>query len=88
MTKTELKTIVQASDNGNRFLFLKIETEGNSDAEIIINHPGAIASKMAYIDKAYDEGLELLSAKKADKKIRIIDAIVTSSFNCLTWFAY
>lgn len=88
MTKSNLKTMVKASENGNRFLFLKIETEGNPAPEIIVNPPENIASKMAYIDKAYNEELELIRAKESGKRIRIVDAVVTSNFNALSWFVY
>ena len=84
MTKANLKTIVKASDNGKRFLFLKIKTKGSSETEIVMVYPKDIASKMARIDKAYNENLELFSV---DKKIRIVDAIVTSNFNILSYFA-
>lgn len=89
MKKVNLKKIVEEGVScGKLFLVVKIETEGNPAPEIIINPSENIGAKMAYYDKAYNDDLELISAKASGKSIRITDAIMTSNFNVLNWFAY
>jgi hypothetical protein len=89
MTKTILKKIIEEGTlRGKEFLVVKIETEGNPAPEIIINPSDNFKAKAAYYDKAYNEDLELLSAKASGKSIRITDAIMTSNFTDLNWFVY
>jgi len=89
MTKADFKKIVadgQARDC--RFLVVKIETEGNPCAEVIFNPTENVASKMAYYDRAYNDDMELISAKASGKSIRIVDALMTSNIRDLNWFIY
>lgn len=89
MTKTKFKKIVEDGVfRGKQFLIVKIETEGNPGPEIIVNPSDNINAKMAYYDKAYNDDLELISAKASGKLIRITDAIMTSNLNDLSWFVY
>lgn len=89
MTKEKFKKIVEDGVfRGKHFLAVKIETEGNPGSEIIINPPENINAKVAYYDKAYNDDLELISAKASGKLIRITDAIMTSNLNDLNWFIY
>lgn len=89
MKKAEFKNIVADGVSRNKeFLVVKIETEGNPGAEIILNPAVNIAAKMAYYDKAYNDDLELIAAKNNGKSIRITDALMTSNLNDLTWFVY
>ena len=89
MKKSEFKKLVlDGLERGKNFLVVKIETEGNPAAEIILNPSENIAAKMAYYDKAYNDDLELIAAKNNGKSIRIIDALMTSNLIDLTWFVY
>lgn len=89
MKKVNFKKIVEDGVyRDRRFLAVKIETEGNPGPEIIVNPSENINAKMDYYDKAYNDDMELISAKASGKLIRITDAIMTSNLNDLTWFAY
>ena len=89
MTKVEFKQIVaDGVSRGKEFLVVKIETEGNPGAEIILNPSANVVAKMAYYDKAYNDGLELIAAKNTGKLIQITDALMTSNLNDLNWFVY
>ena len=89
MTKTELKKVVQdGTVRCKAFFVLKIETQGHAAPEIIINPSENVAAKLAYIDKAYNENLELIKAKEAGKLIHITDAVMTSNLADLNWFVY
>lgn len=89
MTKSKLKNIIEDGVfRGKQFLAVKIETEGNPGSEIIVNSSENISAKMTYYDKAYNENLELITAKAAGKLIRITDALMTSNLNDLNWFVY
>ena len=89
MNKAKFKKIVEDGVyRGKQFLAVKIETEGNPGPEIIVNPSENINAKMAYYDKAYNDDLELISAKTSGKLIRITDAIMTSNLNDLMWFVY
>lgn len=89
MTKAKLKMIVEGGLNRGRcFMVVKIETQGNSAPEIIVNPAENVAAKMAYYDKAYNDDLELIAAKASSKLIRITDALMTSNLNDLNWFIY
>lgn len=89
MTKEKLKKIVEDGIfRGKQFLAVKIETEGNPGPEIIVNPSVNIDMKIAYYNKAYNDDLELISAKAAGKLIRITDAIMTSNLDDLIWFVY
>lgn len=89
MKKSNFQKIVEEGVfRGKQFLVVKIETEGNPGPEIIVNPSENINAKMAYYDKAYNDDMELISAKTSGKLIRIIDAIMTSNLNELSWFVY
>ena len=89
MTKLKFKKIVEDGVfRGKQFLAVKIETEGNPGPEIILNPSENIAAKTAYYDKAYNDDMELISAKASGKSIRITDAIMTSNLSDLSWFVY
>ena len=89
MNKQQFKNIVaDGLKRGKNFLIVKIETEGNPAAEIIINPVENVASKMAYYEKAYNDDLELIAAKSNGKSIRITDVIMTSNLSDLAWFVY
>ena len=89
MKKADFKNIVaDGVFHGKAYLAVKIETEGNPGAEIIVNPEINIGAKMAYYDKAYNDDLELIAAKTNGKLIRITDALMTSNLNDLSWFVY
>jgi hypothetical protein len=87
VTKQKLRDIV--ADGAARrkgYFALKIETEGNAAPEIIVNPFENAGAKMAYIERVYNDELELISAKECGMSIRIVDAAVFSSFAGLEWF--
>lgn len=89
MKKAEFNMIVE---NGlarcKNFMVVKIETEGNRAPEIIVNPAENFSAKLSYYDKAYNDDLELISAKKAGKSIQIVDVLMTSNLADLNWFIY
>ena len=89
MTKEQLKQIVDdGCARGKCYMVVKIETEGNTAPEIIVNPADNFTAKLAYYLSAYDDNLELISAKKAGKSVRIADALMTSNLADLNWFIY
>lgn len=89
MTKAKFKEIVDDGIARSRqFMVVKIETEGNPGPEIIVNPAENFAAKRAYYNKAYNDDMELISAKAAGKSVRIVDALMTSNLNDLNWFVY
>lgn len=89
MNKVKFKQIVEDGRNRSKgFMIVKIETEGNPGAEVIINGRENFAAKLAYYDKAYNDDMELIAAKNNGKSIRITDVLMTSNFNDLNWFIY
>lgn len=89
MNKRKFKEIINEGISRKRsFMVVKIETEGNPAPEIIINPADNFSQKMKYYDKAYNDNMELITAKEAGKTIKIIDALMTSNLNDLSWFAY
>ena len=89
MNKQEFKKIVsEGFARRKNFLVVKIETEGNPAAEIIINPLDNIKSKIAYYNNAYNDNLELIAAKNNGVSVRIIDVLMTSNLTDLNWFAY
>ena len=89
MNKVKFNQIVEDGLNhGKSFLVVKIETEGNPGAEVIVNPAENFAAKVAYYDKAYNDNMELITAKNAGKLIRITDVLMTSNLNDLNWFIY
>lgn len=64
MKKTELNAIIQdGRDRGKNFLAVKIITEGSPAPEIILNPAENFDQKQAYYNRAYNDDLELISAK-------------------------
>lgn len=89
MKKAKFDVIVEEGiSRGKNFMVVKIETEGNPGPEIIINPAENFAAKLSYYDKAYNEDLELIAAKKAGKSVRIVDALMTNNLADLNWFVY
>jgi len=71
MNKSELKPVfINAKAVGARYIGVRIETEGSSEPEIIINPERNFDSKFDYYMSAYDNDLVLVSAK-GKKEIRI-----------------
>lgn len=89
MTKGELLEILEEGiARDKRFFALKIITEGNPSAEVIVNPYENYNGKIKYIEKAYNDRLELIGALKNGKRIYIEDALATSNINDLSWFVY
>lgn len=89
MNKAKFKQIVEEGlDRNKLFMVVKIETEGNPGPEVIVNPAENFAAKLAYYDKAYNDAMELITAKNAGKSVRISDALMTSNLNDLNWFIY
>lgn len=82
------KAIEDGIARGKNFMVVKIETEGNPGPEIIVNPSENFRAKLSYYDKAYNDNMELIAAKKAGKSVRIVDALMTSNLNDLNWFAW
>lgn len=71
MNKSSLKALfINAKAVGARYIGVRIETEGSSKPEIIINPKENFDAKFEYYMKAYDDDLILISAK-GKKDIRI-----------------
>lgn len=89
MTKEKFNQIVREGlDRRKNLLIVKIMTEGNPAAEIIINPLENIPAKLKYYNAAYNDDLELITAKNNGKSVRIIDAVMTNNLNGLDWFMY
>lgn len=71
MNKSALKAVfINAKAVGARYVGVRIETEGSSQPEIIINPKENFDTKFEYYISAYDDNLTLISAK-GKKDIRI-----------------
>lgn len=80
MKKNELETLFRnAKTEKAAFVAVKIETEGSSQPEIIINPYDNIEDKLTYYMNAYDENLTLIAAK-GKKDIRITGAVQGDTF--------
>lgn len=80
MNKSVLKAVfINATAAGAKYIGVKIETEGSSEPEIIINPQGNFDAKFAYYMDAYDDELVLISTK-GKKDIRITGAAFGNSF--------
>ena len=89
MKKVKFNQIVEDGYNrGRSFLVVKIETEGNTGAEVIVNPAENYAAKMTYYNKAYNDDMELIAAKNNGKSVRIVDALMMNNLNDLNWFIY
>lgn len=85
MKKTELEELLKKADESSTsYVAVKIETEGSSRPEIIINPHGNIKKKLNYYMTAYDDDLVLNSAK-GKKCIRIVGAAQGESFEEIQW---
>lgn len=86
MKKQEFTKLVnEGIGRGKNFMVVKVETEGNPAPEIIINSAENFDQKLRYYDKAYTDNMELIGT---DKTIQIVDVLMTSNLNDLSWFAY
>lgn len=83
-----IKIVDEGIDRNKEFMVVKIETEGNPAPEIIINSSPNFKAKINYYGKAYDDHMELIKAKEVGKVVKIIDVLMTSNLNDLSWFAY
>ena len=89
MKKTEfIEKINEGLSRGKHFMVVKIETEGNPAPEIIINSSENFGQKLAYYRNAYNDDLELITAKINGKTIKITDVLMTSNLIDLNWFVY
>lgn len=89
MTKNDFNLIVNdGMTRGKMFLAVKIETEGNPQPEVILNPSENFKEKLKYYRKAYNDDMELISAKATGKSVRIVDVLMTSNLNDLNWFMY
>lgn len=80
MNKSVLKAVfINAKAAGAKYIGVKIETEGSSEPEIIINPQRNFDAKFDYYMNAYDDELVLISAK-GKKDIRITGAAHGNSF--------
>lgn len=80
MNKSSLKAVfINAKATEAKYIGVKIETEGSSQPEIIINPQGNFSTKFDYYMNAYDDELTLISAK-GKKDIRITGAAHGKSF--------
>ena len=80
MNKSVLKAVfINAKAAGAKYIGVKIETEGSSEPEIIINPQGNFDAKFAYYMDAYDDELVLISTK-GKKDIRITGVAFGNSF--------
>lgn len=86
MEKKALETLFRnAQTEKAAFVAVKIQTEGSSKPEIIINPHENIEDKLAYYMSAYDDDLTLISAK-GKKDIRIVAAAQGDCFaDIQTW---
>lgn len=75
-----LKVFTEATENDAKFIGVKIETEGNSEPEIIINPNANFHEKYTYYSTAYDENL-VLKATKGKKQIKITAAAYGNRFD-------
>lgn len=89
MKKAKFIAVIEDGiSRSKNFMVVKIATEGNPGAEIIVNPAENFRAKLSYYDKAYNDDMELISAKKAGKSIRIVDVLMTSNLGDLNWFVY
>ena len=89
MKKTEfIEKINEGISRGKNFMVVKIATESNPAPEIIINSAENFGKKLGYYRNAYNDDLELISAKSNGLSIKITDVLMTSNLNDLSWFVY
>lgn len=83
-----IQIIDEGIDRNREFMVVKIETEGNPAPEIIINSSPNFKAKIKYYDRNYNDHMELIRAKEVGKIVKIVDVLMTSNLNDLSWFAY
>ena len=66
-------------------MFFYVSSDGSKEPEIIINPKENFTEKMRYYDQAYNDDMELISAKKAGKLIRIINISMMNYLVELVW---
>ena len=89
MTKQDFISVINdGMDRGKVFLAVKIETEGNPQPEVILNPAENFGEKIKYYRQAYNDDMELISAKAAGKRVRITDVLMTNNLSDLNWFMY
>lgn len=89
MTKaTFQQTVEDGLNRGRTFMVVKIETAGNPGPEVIVNPAENFSAKLSYYDKAYNDDMELIAAKKNGSSVRIVDVLMTNNLNDLNWFIY
>lgn len=86
--ETFLEYVNEGLKRRKSFMVVKIKTDGNPGAEIIVNPSENFDQKIKYYDKAYNDNMELIKAKESGKIIKITDVLMTSNLNDLSWFAY
>lgn len=85
MKKSMLKAVfISAKAAGAKYIGVKIETEGSSRPEVIINPRENFNAKYDYYMEAYDDDLILISAK-GKKDIRITGVAQGNSFEDIEW---
>ena len=86
MKKSEFKNIiVEGLKYGCSFMAVVIENEESKEPEIIINPKENFTEKMRYYDQAYNDDMELISAKKTGKLIRIVNVSMMNYLVELVW---
>lgn len=89
MDKSVFNRIIKdGMERGKDFLAVKIETEGNPGPEVIINPAVNFNQKIKYYQKEYNDNMELIVAKEKGKIVKIVDVLMTSNLNDISWFAY
>lgn len=89
MTKATFNEIVEdGRKRGRYYMAVRIQTEGNPGAEVIVNPSDNYEAKVAYYNKAYNDDLELIAAKASGKLIKITDVLMTNNLNDLNWFIH
>lgn len=86
--ETFLQYVNDGLQRNKSFMVVKIETQGNPGAEIIINPAINFDQKIRYYDHAYNDNMELIKAKESGKIIRVTDILMTNDLRDLSWFAY
>lgn len=85
MNKSSLKAVfINAKAVGSKYIAVKIQTEGSSEPEIIINPKENFDAKYNYYMEAYDNDL-VLNSTKGKKDIRITAAAHGNSFDDIQW---
>ncbi len=86
MKKSEFTNIIdEGLKYGCSFMVVVIENEESKEPEIIINPKENFVEKMRYYDQAYNDDMELISAKKAGKSIRIVNVSMMNYLVELVW---